>query len=585
MKIILYKNCILTNAYNEVFKNEEILNEYLNSLEKKELDLDDLIVYPRFNDIIVLESNLYDIFEYNYAKIINNDDTNISPFYAFIEKVEIINGLITFSYIQDIWSSFFERWKIRYATLNNTKYPTQYNCDMWELPIPLKPIGAPDFIRLFNNGNDPFPSDSYYGFMHNKEDYKCSLYVELQFYKLSEQGTNNGGTFNYVIYVDSYDTYNDFLQDIYMIINNQSRVNGVKIITKNEVIECEYSIVNMWCIPFNFGLSKYVSFNSFTIVDTLPVINVNDGDYIQFSSPFDKYGWLLKGDNNKYITYDTIPSDFNYNYYGSLTSLTPLSKNGRNQTIQLFYSCFNQDLTLFISLNGTQIDISSLFEIKPNYNVISSDVAQQRNIAYALTKSDLIAQYNLVIAQSGIDYAKSAVNITKGTGQIANGNISGISKIANASLDMLENYATTKHELHKIDRHLMANEERSYKNAVEQVGIIKGYINGWIGFGIFASSDFYNFDDVAKILNETGFNVKTPIDKLIDSIPIEEYIPSNEKFKKFYTYREECDVIALSNIILYGLPNEILNTIYSILNNGVKIWYSSNINKKDLIIV
>ena len=103
MKIIIYKNCKLTNKYDEVFKSTSLLNTYLSGLSYLQVYNGDEIYFTNSGTISIDNQVTFDGSTYNYMKIEVN--TSITR-YAFINSIVIVNGVAVINYSEDIWSNY-----------------------------------------------------------------------------------------------------------------------------------------------------------------------------------------------------------------------------------------------------------------------------------------------------------------------------------------------------------------------------------------------------------------------------------------------------------------------------------------------
>ena len=103
MKITIYKNCKLTNKYDEVFKSTSLLNTYLSGLSYLQVYNGDEIYFTNSGTISIDNEATFDGSKYNYMKIeVNASITK----YAFINSIVVVNGVAVIDYSEDIWSNY-----------------------------------------------------------------------------------------------------------------------------------------------------------------------------------------------------------------------------------------------------------------------------------------------------------------------------------------------------------------------------------------------------------------------------------------------------------------------------------------------
>ena len=127
MNITLYKKCILSNSYSEVFDvfhktknpvtNEETvaLQRYLSSLTKYEIVADNVYVPNSGKITLELNEDNVNIYEYNYMYL--EDTDNNFRRYCFIDDITVVNGLAVISFSEDIWSNYASSMEIRKSLL------------------------------------------------------------------------------------------------------------------------------------------------------------------------------------------------------------------------------------------------------------------------------------------------------------------------------------------------------------------------------------------------------------------------------------------------------------------------------------
>src|SRR5574344_2198095 len=134
MNITLYKKCILSNSYSEVFdvfhkdsNNKVALERYLASLQKYEIGADNVYVPNSGRITLELSEGNVDIYEYNYMYL--EDTDNNFRRYCFIDDITVVNGLAVISFSEDIWSNYASSMEIRKSLLvrsRATKYGSYY---------------------------------------------------------------------------------------------------------------------------------------------------------------------------------------------------------------------------------------------------------------------------------------------------------------------------------------------------------------------------------------------------------------------------------------------------------------------------
>lgn len=103
MKITIYKNCKLTNKYDEVFKSTSLLDTYLSTLSYLTLYNGDAIYFTNSGTLSIDNESNFDGSTYNYMKI---EVSATITRYAFINSIVVVNGVAVIDYSEDIWSNY-----------------------------------------------------------------------------------------------------------------------------------------------------------------------------------------------------------------------------------------------------------------------------------------------------------------------------------------------------------------------------------------------------------------------------------------------------------------------------------------------
>ena len=124
MKITLYKNCILTDNYHEVFDltlktvdgvESSVFTDYLKSLEKTEITLENMYYTRNMTFIFSFsgEKRYEEVYSYNYCKIEVEDLVR----YCFITDIILCNTVVKYKTKEDIWSNYALDMNIRNSYL------------------------------------------------------------------------------------------------------------------------------------------------------------------------------------------------------------------------------------------------------------------------------------------------------------------------------------------------------------------------------------------------------------------------------------------------------------------------------------
>ena len=183
MNITLYKKCILSNSYSEVFdvfhkdsNNKVALERYLASLQKYEIVADNVYVPNSGKITLELNEDNVNIYEYNYMYL--EDTDNNFRRYCFIDDITVVNGLAVISFSEDIWSNYAGSMEIRKSLLVRSR-ATKYGS--WSIPFYAPGMGY--------EGNNPLKINTMLNVPISTDNPSAmNILCQLQTYTLSEKG-------------------------------------------------------------------------------------------------------------------------------------------------------------------------------------------------------------------------------------------------------------------------------------------------------------------------------------------------------------------------------------------------------------
>ena len=179
MIIKLYKNCILTDAYSEVFdvyhkdaNNKTALDRYLATVEQKTIATPHTYVTNSGKiSFDLIDENDTEFYEFNYMSI--TDEVNNFTRFCFIDAITVVNGIAVVSYIEDVWSNYAPSLQMRKSLLTRSRI-----IDYGSYKIPFYSLG------MEYQGNNELKITSLFENTSNK----FNLIMQTQVYNLSEKG-------------------------------------------------------------------------------------------------------------------------------------------------------------------------------------------------------------------------------------------------------------------------------------------------------------------------------------------------------------------------------------------------------------
>ena len=415
MKIILYKKCILSNSYSEVFDvfhktkdpitNEETvaLQRYLSSLTKYEITADNVYVPNSGKITLELNEDNVNIYEYNYMYL--EDTGNNFRRYCFIDDITVVNGLAVISFSEDIWSNYANSMEIRKSLLVRSR-ATKYGS--WSIPF-----YAPGMEYEGNNElkiNELFEKPQNYR--------QVAIICQVQLYQLSEQGTVSKREIYEFFVSKNVDTHSSYIlmpvQSAYSTILELIAYSSVNKITFNNE-EWNYEIYNIILLPEIFNVS-------FEVVSPISVLKKdNVTTYINLLPDS-----VVGNESIVYTAEKTINCNFKQFRIGTILSAFDVVQNGTSLKVKLGYFASKTEFGLYINFQNQIYDITNDFLLELPVSVQTADVTQQQASARELKTMNA----KLGIANGALQIRKGMLDTSIGFGSmLLGGAVGGVSGI------------------------------------------------------------------------------------------------------------------------------------------------------------
>lgn len=389
MIIKLYKNCILTDAYSEVFdvyrkdaNGKTALDRYLETLEQKTIVTPHTYVTNSGKISFDLnDENDTEFYDFNYMSI--TDEVNNFTRFCFIDAVTVVNGIAVVSYIEDLWSNYAPSLQMRKSLLTRSRIIDygSYKIPFYSLGMEYQGNNQLKFTRLFDMST---------------ATPEVNVVMQLQLYKLSEQGelSERMITEAFIAYKQNDVISNDWdISQAELFIQRLMQDSSSKKISIGN-IEFNYEIYNIILIPKEFGIP----------VNTIAPSTTNTQTTIGNATVLFRILSPLATDTKLNITNTkTIACNFKQFKIGSLITAYDIVQNGTNIEIKVGYQTDFYDFKLFIMFQNQLYDITSDFKIEVPISIQTADVTQQQATAREM------AQFN---AKMGI--ASGAMQIGSG---------------------------------------------------------------------------------------------------------------------------------------------------------------------------
>ena len=534
MIIKLYKNCILTDAYSEVFdvyhkdaNNKTALDRYLATLEQKTIET--LHTYVTNSGKISFDLNDEDgteFYDFNYMSI--TDEVNNFTRFCFIDAVTVLNGIAVVSYIEDIWSNYAPSLQMRKSLLTRSRI-----IDYGSYKIPFYSLG------MEYQGNNELKITSLFENPSNK----FNLIMQTQVYKLSEQGELSERDIieSYVALKQEDNTYRSSFSSFEALY--LAKALTVKS-SKTQLASGEYyEVYNILILPESLHILQESDVTlSYNVFDNVFIIALIEN--------------AVSMTNINYTATKTLPCNYKQFKVGTLLNAYDLVQNGTDITVKIGYYATNTDFNVYLNFQNQIYEITKDFMLDLPISVQTADVTQQQATARE------VANLN---AKLGI--ARGAMQIVGGVADVALGatqaNISsswgkqlkGAGQITSGLMDVgggIMNIISQKKQLDIANRAMYVTNKGV--EVLSNTALIALY--GIVVYEIQPDNEV----EVQANIDNCGYVCNEIVDNLFNTITT----GTTNKW----------NVMQFDYVNIYGkFTQRIADVLRDILNAGFKIWY------------
>ena len=573
MRITLYQNCILTDAYSEVFdvflkddNNKTALERYLETLPKTTYEVEDVFITNAGKFTFVAGDNA-SFYNFNYMKV-EDTDNNITR-YAFIETITIVNGLAVVNYIEDTWSNYASSMKIRNSLLTRSRIIDYGETIYGRMKIPFYTIGMPyesnerPKLTCCNNGKV---------IGEDAEAKKCNAIITIQVFDPAKAGeitprkswtllikTNDYlGDESFHAEYDSGYWYSVIQELVVASADPDNVLKNVNLASDDG----NYTITSAYLIPDEFNLStSYEHLKEFTL-HTKPDAGTMSRDY-EFYDITGNWSQPLRetsvGELRELTGY-ILGNDFKRIGIGTITQPISIVNNGTDIDVSIFYSADAFNFNVYIGVQGQLIEITDSFNLDMPIASQTAEVTQQQSTARAV--NTLNGTLQMIGGATSFANGASTMRLTSSflgagikSGSWGNtlsgayavqGSVSGIVGGATSFIRGLTDAYTASLPMFTTNKGITAKSRAS--------------INANYGI-IGASTVPDNEAQVVRYTNESCYACNVIVDTMI--------------FTDIQTGIEnKYNVVMFDYVKLYGkFSQRIASVLREILTNGVKIWY------------
>lgn len=569
MNITLYKKCILSNSYSEVFdvfhkdSNDKVaLERYLASLQKYEIVADNVYVPNSGKITLELNEDNVNVYEYNYMYL--EDTDNNFRRYCFIDDITVVNDLAVISFSEDIWSNYASSMEIRKSLLVRSR-ATKYGS--WSIPFyaPGMAYEGNNQLKINTMLNVPISVDN---------PSAMNILCQLQTYELSEQGVISDRQVyttivSYAEHVQLSSTqklFFDFMaepgswaysatevvQGLYKLSSN-TKLNGT---------QKYFQLSNVLLIP-NY-LSEIITKKE---IGTVQHVVVSNGDlecvFCEIDIANTKKGELY------FLQEYNVNNDFTLLGVGTINRIIPIVPNGNKIKVSFGISYDNFSVALFLSVQNQLYEITEDYACEVPISVQTADVTQQQASVKELR--DLNAKLGIAsgsidiasgVAETAIGWATAGLGMSlgnvvgaapfAGTDTVlkgASGVVSGMARIGKGSLSIIG----SNKELEVANRKMFTTNKAI---SVKQSTLING-VKDLLLYYI----DANNITEVQANIDNTGYVCNEIVDDLFNK-PITDTVATAYNVMRF----------DFANIF-GNFTQSIAKALRAILYSGFKIWY------------
>lgn len=578
MNITLYKKCILSNSYSEVFDvfhktknpvtNEETvaLQRYLSSLTKYEIVADNVYVPNSGKITLELNEDNVNIYEYNYMYL--EDTDNNFRRYCFIDDITVVNGLAVISFSEDIWSNYASSMEIRKSLLVRSR-ATKYGS--WSMPF-----YAPGMAY---EGNNPLKFTDLAGNniqLSDTNNRKVALICQLQVYNLSQEGVISDRKV-YTVAANTLDidlSEGTFVfplkrtpakESVYEIIRQLYIKSSAKQFIEpgtNNLPSLYYQISNVLLLPAYCvtGQSK---------TNTIGMVNITGSATCVFYKLDISIGDIPSNDSMVFVKTITLDKNFKRIGIGCITNLQPVVENGTSIEVKIGIAYDAFSVGVYLVFQNKIIEITNDFLLEIPISVQTADVTQQQ-----------LANRELKTMNAKLGIANAGIDISTGyMGAIINAGMIGLGVVMNSVLPATSysgmstgmkgagGFASSINSVGKGITALIGSQKQLEVANRSMFATNKGtninynvMLNARFGI-VIAYMQPDNESEVQANINNTGYVCNEIVDNLFNK-PITDTVATAYNVMRF----------DFANIF-GNFTQDIAKALRAILYSGFKIWY------------
>lgn len=573
MNITLYKKCILSNSYSEVFdvfhkdNNDKVaLERYLASLQKYEIVADNVYLPNSGKITLELNEDNVNIYEYNYMYL--EDTDNNFRRYCFIDDITVVNGLAVISFSEDIWSNYASSMEIRKSLLVRSR-ATKYGS--WSIPFYAPGMGY--------EGNNPLKFTDLAGNniqLSDTNNRNVALICQLQVYNLSQEGVISDRKV-YTVAAKTLDldlSEHTFLfplkkttakESVYEIV----RQLYIKSSEKQFIVPGSDNLPSLYYQISNVLLLPGYCVTGQSQTNLIGLVNITSSATCHFYKLDISIGDIPSNDSMVFVKTLSLDKNFKRVGIGCITNLQPIVENGTSIEVKIGIAYDDFSVGVYLVFQNKIIEITNDFLLEIPISVQTADVTQQQLANRELKTMNA----KLGIANAGVDIATGAANTILGAATFglgfdiasvmpatsytgvstsikgAGGFVRGINTLGKGITSLIG----SQKELEVANRSMFATNKGTNIN-------YNVMLNARFGI-VIAYMQPDNESEVQANINNTGYVCNEIVDDLFNK-PI-----TDERATAYNVMRFD-----FANIF-GNFTQNIAKALRAILYNGFKIWY------------
>lgn len=567
MNITLYKKCILSNSYSEVFdvfhkdSNDKVaLDRYLASLQKYEIVADNVYVPNSGKITLELNEGNVNIYEYNYMYL--EDTDNNFRRYCFIDDITVVNGLAVISFSEDIWSNYASSMEIRKSLLVRSR-ATKYGD--WSIPF-----YAPGMAYEGNNSlkfTDLAEQNIQLSDTNNRN---VGFVCQLQVYNLSQEGVISDRKI-YTVAANTLDlelSQNTFLfplkktnakESIYEII----RQLYIKSSTKQFIVPGTDNLPTLYYQISNVLLIPPYCVTGQSTTNMIGTVNITSSASCVFYKLDISIGDIPSNDSMVFVKTITLDKNFKRIGIGCITNLQPVVENGTSIEVKIGVAYDDFSIGVYLVFQNQIIEITNDFLFDIPISVQTADVTQQQTANRELKTLNA----KLGIANGALQIRKGMLDTSIGFGgMLLGGAVGGVAGIglmtggaggfAGGTTEIgkgITSIIGSQKQLEIANRQMFASNKGTNIN-------YNVMLNARFGV-VIAYMQPDNESEVQANINNTGYVCNEIVDNVFNK-PITDTVATAYNVMRF----------DFANIF-GNFTQNIAKALRDILYNGFKIWY------------